>query len=195
MTTLICDGKGRGLVAQVTANNRLAVDSVAIRGEEDAIRAGQGWQIASGPVSFTSSTASAILYLQNTGELDLVLDRAVLVLGTATGGVGDWTFQTLRNPTVGTIIDNAVVAGISNSNHGNGQVPQALTFKGVQGDTLTDGSGAPLPIQQPQNRTVFPLGRRLPTGSSIGWKLTPPPSTTAATAVLVTHFYYDLSKI
>jgi hypothetical protein len=195
MSTLIQDGKGRGVLAQVTANNRLAVDSVAIRGEEDAIRSGQGWQIASGPVSFTSATASAILYVKNTGELDLVLDRAVLVLGTPTGGVGDWTFQTLRNPTAGTIVDNALEAGISNSNHGSGNVPQATYYKGVQGDTLTDGSGAPLPIQQASNRTVFPLGRRLPTGSSIGWKLTPPSGTTAATGVLVTHFYYDLSRI
>jgi len=194
---LINDGAGKGFIAQVSANQRLATDSIIITGEDDAIRRGEGWQIASGPVSFTSATASAILYVKNNGNLDLVLDRAVLILGTATGAAtgADWTFQTLRNPTAGTIITNALAAGVSNSNHGSSITPVADTFKGVQGDTLTDGTGAPLPIQQGENRTVFPLGRRLPTGASIGWKLTPPTSTTAATAVLVTHFYDDTSGL
>lgn len=197
MSTLISDGAGKGYIAQVSANRRLATDSIVITGEDDAIRRGEGWQIASGPVSFTSATASAILYVKNTGELDLVLDRAVLVLGTAVGANADadWTFQTLRNPTAGTIIDNALAAGVSNSNHGSGLTPRADTYKGVQGDTFTDGSGAPLPIIQSLARSTFPLGRRLPTGSSIGWKLTPPTGTTSATAVLVTHFYYDTSGL
>ena len=194
---LINDGAGKGFIAQVSANQRLATDSIIITGEDDAIRRGEGWQIASTPVSFTSATASAILYVKNNGSLDLVLDRAVLILGTATGAAtgADWTFQTLRNPTAGTIIDNALAAGVSNSNHGSSITPQADTYKGVQGDTLTDGTGAALPIQQSENRTVFPLGRRLPTGTSIGWKLTPPTSTTAATAVLVAHFYDDTSGL
>lgn len=195
--TLINDGSGKGYIAQVSANQRLAVDGVQITGEDDAIRRGEGWQISSTPVSFTGATQSAILYVKNNGSLDLVLDRAVLILGTATGAAAgaDWTFQTLRNPTAGTIVDNAVAAGVSNSNHGSSITPDADTYKGVEGDTLTDGSGAALPIQQDQNRTVFPLGRRLPTGSSIGWRLTPPASTTAATAVLVAHFYYDTSGL
>ena len=193
--TQLRDGKGNGFMAQVTANNKLAVDAVTARIEEDAIRSGDGWQIASAPVFFISAMESAILYLKNTGPLDLVLDRAVLIFGTPTNGTGDWTFQTLRNPTAGTIISNALGAGISNSNHGSQKLPDAETYRGIQGDTLTDGTGAPLPIQQQSNRTVFPLGRRLSTGTSIGWKLTPPTGTTSAIAVLVTHFYYDTSGL
>lgn len=194
---LINDGAGKGFIAQVSANQRLATDSIIITGEDDAIRRGEGWQISSGPVAFTAATATAILYVKNNGPLDLVLDRAVLVLGSATGAAAgsDWTFQTLRNPTAGTIIDNALAAGVSNSNHGSSITPQADTYKGVQGDTLTDGTGAPLPIIQNLPRSTFPLGRRLPTGSSIGWKLTPPTGTTSATGVIVTHFYYDTSGL
>ena len=194
MTLPIIDGTGKGYMARVTANSRLGVDAITLRGEEDAIRIGEGWQIASAPVSFTGSVSSAILYLKNTGELDLVLDRAVLVLGS-TDGTGDWTFQTLRNPTAGSIVTHAVAAGISNSNHGSNKTPIALAYRGVEADTLTDGTGAPLPIQQTQNRTVFPLGRRLPTNTSIGWKLTPPSGNTSCTAVLVTHFYYDTARL
>lgn len=199
MSTLIKDGSGGGYLAKVTAGNRLTTESVTVKAENDAIRIGDGWQIASGPVSFTSATQSAILYLKNSDAKALILDRAVLVLGTATGGSGDWTIQTLRNPEAsGTLVSNAVAAGVSNSNHGSSKIPDAEAFRGVEGDTVDlsgAGTGAPLPIQQASNRTVFPLGRRLEIGSSIAWRLTPPTGTTAATAVLVTHFYYDTSGL
>lgn len=192
--TFILDGKGKGYQAQVTANNRLGVDAVTIRGEEDAIRVGEGWQIASGLLTLTGSGETAILFIKNTSELDLVLDRAVLVLGSS-DGTGDWGFKTLRNPTAGSIVTNELAAGISNSNHGSGKVPQAEAFRGIENDTLTDGAGVTLPIQQTENRTVFPLGRRLTTNTSIGFVLTPPPGNSSAKAVLVTHFYYDTSRL
>ena len=198
---IIQDGTGKGYQAKVTSNNRIAVESVAITAEDDAIRIGEGWQISSGPVAFTAATQSAILYIKNEGTLNFVLDRAVLQLGSAVGAgaTDDWTFQVLRNPEqTGTIITNAVPAGISNSNHGSGLAPNAILFRGVQGDTVDlsgIGTGAPLPIQQQSNRTVFPLGRQLPTGSSIAFRLTPPAGTTSATGVLVTHWYYDVAGL
>lgn len=199
MSTLIKDGTGGGYLVKVTEGNRLTTESVTVKAENDAIRIGDGWQIASGPVSFTAATQTAILYVKNSDSKALILDRAVLVLGTATGGTGDWTIQTLRNPAEdGTIVTNALAAGVSNSNHGSSKIPDAVAYKGVQGDTVDvsgAGTGAPLPIQQSQNRTVFPLGRRLELGSSIAWRLTPPTGTTAATAVIVTHFYYDTSGL
>lgn len=194
MSTQIQDGTGSKRKLKVTSANRALVQSVVISEEDEAIIRGEGYQIVSGTQSFTGSTETGVLYIKNNDDRDFVLDRAVLILGS-TNGTGDWTFQTLRNPTAGTIVDNALAAGISNSNHGSAKQPRALSYRGVEGDTMTDGTGAPLPIQQTQNRTVFPLGRRLPTNTSIGWKLTPPSGNTSTKAVLVTHFYYDLSRI
>jgi hypothetical protein len=192
--SIILDGKGRGYRAAVTPDQRLRTESVSIDPEDDAIRVGEGWQITSAPITFTDASPSGILYLRNNGQLDLVLDRAVLLLGTSTGGTGDWTFQTLRNPgdyASDTLLTNGVTAGISNSNHGSQKLPDAEYFRGVPGDTLTGGTGAALPIQPQSNRTVYPFGRRLPLGSSVGFKLTPPTGNTNAVAVLVTHVYYD----
>jgi hypothetical protein len=199
MSDTLKDGTGGGYFAQVTQNNRLATESIVITGEDDSIRVGEGWQISSKPVAFTAATQSAILYVKNTDSRNFVLDRAVLVLGTPTGGVGDWTFRVMRNPeATGTIVTNALDAGISNSNHGSSRVPSGDIFRGVQGDTVDLAGlagGSPLPIQQTSNRTVFPLGRQLPTGTSIAFQLTPPGSTTAATAVIVTHWYYDVAGL
>jgi len=192
--TILVDGNGRGYSAQVTAQNKLAVDAVSTRAEEAAIREGEGWQIASGLVAFTGDASSAVLWFKNTGAADIVLDRAVLVLSSS-DGTGDWRFQTLRNPTVGTIVSSALAAGISNSNHGSAKLPDASVYRGVEGDTLTDGSGVPLPIQQSQNRVVFPLGRRLTTNTSIGFVVTPPPGNTAASAVVVGHIYNDTTGL
>ena len=191
--SIILDGRGRGYRAAVTPNQRLRAEAVVIDPEDDAIREGEGWQIGSTPVSFSSDAETGILYIKNLGAKDLVLDRAVLLLGTS-NGIGDWTFQTVRNPDDGVTNDlqtNAVSAGISNSNHGSAKTPDAEYFKGIEGDSFAGGTGAPLPIKQDQNRIVFPFGRRLPLGSSIGFKLTPPPGNSGATAVLVTHVYYD----
>lgn len=199
MSDTIKDGTGGGFFAQVTQNNRLATESIVITGEDDAIRVGEGWQITSKPVAFTAATQSTILFCKNLDSRNFVLDRAVLILGTTTGGVGDWTFRVMRNPEeTGTIVTNALEAGISNSNHGSEKTPLGSFFRGVQGDTVDVAglaTGAPLPIQQASNRTVYPLGRQLPTGTSVAFQLTPPGSTTAATAVIVTHWYYDVAGL
>ena len=200
------DGTGSSRRARITAENRLEVDSVTVSGEDNAIRVGEGWQIASAGsgapnISFTASQQTAPLYFSNTGELDIVVDRVVVILGTATGGTGDWLFRLVRNPTGGTIIDNAVNAGISNSNHGAANAYPGVAYRsltpvstGVAGtdfDTLTGGSGATQPLKQTIDRVILPVGRRIPQGFSLGCTLTPPTGTTAATALIVAHVFID----
>lgn len=197
MATIIQDGTGTGDRLRVTPFNRMLVQSVVITEEDDAISRGDGYQIASGPVTFTGANQTAVLYTKNDDDRDFVLDRAVLILGSAVGATAtaDWTVQVLRNPTGGTIIDNAVAAGISNSNHGSANIPTGLNYKGVESDTFTDGTGAPQPIKQSIDRIILPLGRRLPKGTSIGFRVTPPTGTTSATVLIVTHWWYDEDSI
>lgn len=200
------DGAGSSRRARVTQERRLAVDSVGVSGEDNAIRVGEGWQIASAGsgapnISFTASQQTAMLYFDNTGELDIVVDRVVVILGTATGGTGDWSFRLVRNPTGGTIIDNAVAAGVSNSNHGSAVAYPGVAYRGVTPvstgtagtdyDTLTGGSGAVQPLKQTIDRVILPVGRRIPRGFSLGCLLTPPSGTTAATALIVAHVFID----
>ena len=193
MATTIQDGTGTKLKLKVTNANRALVQSVVITEEDDAITRGEGYQIASGTQSFTGATETGILYIKNNDDRDFVLDRAVLILGSAVGAgsTDDWTFTVLRNPTAGTTITNESNAGISNSNHGSANTPNVDAYKGSEGDTITDGSGAPQPIKQSIDRIILPLGRRLPKGTTIGFKITPPDRTTSAKALVVTHWWYD----
>ena len=193
MATTIQDGTGTKVKLKVTSANRALVQAVTITEEDDAITRGEGYQIASGTQSFTGATETGILYVKNNDDRDFVLDRAVLILGSASGATSDqdWTFTVLRNPTEGTTITNQSPAGISNSNHGSANTPNVDAYKGPEGSTITNGGGAAQPIKQSIDRIILPLGRRLPKGTSIGFRITPPTGTVFTKALVVTHWWYD----
>jgi len=193
MSTTIQDGTGTKTKLRITNANRALVQAVTITEEDDAIVRGEGYQIASGTVSFTGATTTGVLYIKNNDDRDFVLDRCVLILGSAVGASSDqdWTFTVLRNPSAGTTITNQLNAGVSNSNHGSNNTPNAISYRGVEGDTITDGGGAAQPIKQSIDRIILPLGRRLPKGTSIGFRITPPTGVTSTKALVVTHWWYD----
>ena len=192
---LIHDGKGRGYSAAVDATNRLEVSSSTVEEERVSALAGTAFAISTGSVSFTSSTDSAILWVKNTSVSTLICDRVRVMLGTATGGTGDWTIRFVRNGTLGTVVSNALDAGITNVNHGSSVTPTGLFYRGVQGDTLTDGTSAPFPIKTGgDGQVLFEFGRILPTGSTFGIRLQPPAGTTAATAICILRTYYPVAQ-
>jgi len=195
---MIEDGKGTGLRAQVNSKNRLVTESVTFDREDDAISAEVGYQLTSGQVSYTSGgTPAGVFYMKNMEDVDVVLDRVVLMIGTATGATGDWFHRIIRNPTGGTLISNAVPGGISNSNHGSANLLNGGTdiYKGTESDTITGGTGVPLPVHVQSNRILFPIGRRIPKNSSFAIEITPPVGTTAAISVTVCHVFVDVNQL
>jgi hypothetical protein len=197
---MIEDGKGTGNKAQVNGKFRLVTESVTFDREDDAISSGVGYQLTSGPINYTSGgSPTCVFYFKNLEEQDVVLDRVVLMIGSATGAGAndDWSHRIIRNPTGGTIVDNAIPAGISNSNHGAAGILNGgeQIYKGVEGDTVTGGTGVPLPVQKENNRILFPIGRRIPKNSSFAIEITPPAGTTTAVSVTVCHVYVDVNQL
>lgn len=189
--TVIKDGTGTGYQVGVDESNRLQVKATTLDEERFSAGSGDSFAFSSNLVSFTAATDSAILWIKNEDSRPLVIDRARVMLGTVTGGTGDWTLRFIRNGTTGTVITNAVAAGVTNTNHGSSKEPIGDFYRGVQGDTLTDGTGAPFPIKSAgDGQLVFDLVRVLTTGASLGVRLQPPTSTTAATANVVLRGYY-----
>ena len=80
MGTTIQDGTGSKIKLKINAENRAEVQAIILDQEDDAIAKGEGYQIATGSITFTGSSASAILYVRNDDDIDFILDRAVLVL-------------------------------------------------------------------------------------------------------------------
>jgi hypothetical protein len=196
---MIEDGKGTGLRAEVNSKNRIVTETVVFDREDDSISDGLGYQIAA-RVVYTAASAGVpvgVMYFKNTEDVDVVLDRVVLMIGSVTGSTTDWTHRILRNPTGGSVISNAIPAGISNSNHGSANILNGGTdiFQGIETDTISGGTGAPLPIQQQSNRILFPIGRRIPKNSSFGIEITPPVGTTAAISVTVCHVFLDTNQL
>lgn len=192
------DGTGSGKKLKINRLNRLKADTVTFDREDDAIEAGAGYQITSGQVTYTTSgSATAVLYFKNDEEVDCVVDRVVLMIGSGDTS-GDWFHRIVRNPEGGTIIDNQVKAGISNSNHGSSNILNGNgdnIFKGVEGDTVTGGTGVPLPVQANNNRIVFPIGRRIPRGSSFAVEITSPTINSGSViAVSVAHVFLDINQ-
>lgn len=193
MATTIQDGTGTGQMLKINHHNRLLSEAVILTNEDHSIAVGNGYQISTNLVTFTGANASAIMFTKNNDDRDFVLDRAVLVLGTAVGATAtaDWTMEVLRNPTAGTIVTNALGAMISNSNHGSANTPDGLFYKGIESDTLTDGMGVTQPLKQSNDIVGLHIGRRLPKGTSIGFRITPPAGTTSATCNIIAHWWYD----
>ena len=189
------DGKGRGFIAGVDSTNRFEVSATTLTEEIFATYSGEAFGIGTSTVAFTAATQSGILYLLNNDERPLVIDRARVMLGTVTGGTGDWVINFVRNPTAGTIITNALAAGITNVNHGSNVAPNVTAYRGVQGDTLTGGTGGNFPIKSSgDGQIIFEFGRILTTGSSFGVLLTPPTGTTAANVFIQVRCYYPQNQ-
>ena len=191
------DGTGFGYAAKVDNTNRLEVAASVVDEERVAILRGEAWAVGTGLLQFTAANNAAVVYIKNDSEADLIVDRMRVMFGTATGGTGDWLFRIDRNPTGGTIIDNATAAGVLNINHGSSTTPQGLFYKSsvspIAGtpDTVTGGSGSQFPIKSTgENQLIIPAGRILPTGSSLALQVQPPAGTTSAYINIVTRCYY-----
>lgn len=189
------DGTGTGRKAGIDINNQLHAFAISESNVEDAVRKGNAYNINTGWIDLTSSTASGVLYFKNNespsnGESAISIDAIAIGLddqGT-TSGVSDIVI--LRNPTAGTIISNAVdVDSNVNRDFGSSNTLSSLAYKGVEGDTLTGGSSFDTFGQQPGTRAILDTNIILRKGSSIGITIDTQTSsgTTRAYVALILH--------
>lgn len=183
--TQIIDGRGKGFTARVNSDNRLFTFADSVPAGTIAAADKLMWSIATEDVTLTSDSASAVLYVQYTGDSKLVIPRLTFTVGASTGGSGNTTIEVLTNPTTGTIVSGASQATVTNRNFaGTSGSLSGSQFKGAEGNTLTDGSvlGALVtssvgPTFQDQNEFPYILEK----GNSIGFKITPPTGNTSQT--------------
>lgn len=173
----ITDGGGKGYSAEVDSENRLRVFSISEQEVYNASSLGNSYNFNTGVINLTSDSKSAVLYIKNNGDPDLILTQLSYSMGNSTGGTGDVLVTVLRNPTTGTIISNAVAMemGGVNRNFGSSKSLTTDSYKGAEASTFTNGDKIIESIidQSPTRVTVEVGGLVIPRGTSIGIDITP----------------------
>lgn len=173
----IQDGTGTNYKLKVDEKNRIRTFSVTEDESANASIEGDSYNANTGVITLTTSNKSAVFYIKNNGDDDLIIDTLFYLIGNSTGGTGDVLITVLRNPTTGTIIDNAVdmeMAGV-NRNFGSSKTLTADFYKGDEGNTFTNGVKVIESIfNQSPTRSALSVGALvIPKGSSIGVDMTP----------------------
>ncbi len=136
MPDTIKDGTGSGYLSKVDSENRLHTDAVTRTELQLSANFGRTWNVGTGNLTLTEATASAVMYIKNTGSKNLVIDLYVILAKASTGGSGDLIVEILRNPTGGTILSTPTSVTPTNMNFGSAASPVANIYSGVEGDTL-----------------------------------------------------------
>jgi hypothetical protein len=173
----ITDGGGKGYSAEVDSENRLRVFSIAEPEVFNASSLGNSYNFNTGVINLTSASKSAVFYIKNNGDSDLIITQLFYLIGNSTAGTGDVLVTVLRNPTTGTIISNAVAMEMDgvNRNFGSSKNLTTDSYKGAEASTFTNGDKIIESIidQSPTRVTVEVGGLVIPRGTSIGIDITP----------------------
>jgi hypothetical protein len=176
---IIENGVGDSKKARVDSNNNLHTFSVDRTAIQAATRKGNSYNLNTGLIGLTSATESAVLYFKNdeapvNGESSFVVDSIAIGIDNEGTTTGMSLITVIRNPTAGTIVDNATaVAMNANRNFGSSNTLSSTTlaYKGAEGNTFTDGTDIAQFLQSPGTRGFYTLDFELTKGSSIGVKI------------------------
>lgn len=185
----IKDGTSGSKTAQVTNNNRLAVAAVTQTLVELATELGDTYNVATNRVTLTDTAESAIFYLENQEDNDLIIDTIFINTTASTGTLsGQPTLRIYRNPSSGTIVTptptNAV---ITNRNYGSNKALVANAYEGLQGETLTGQTNildVPLPTRVAVSFVEFAIVVVLPKGAAIGISYEPQTGSTSVDVII-----------
>lgn len=190
------DGSGTGREAKVDALFRLNTNALSQPLSDHYVANGHAYNVNTGNVTLTSANESALLYLKNNEDEKIVVTAFIYLLGNSDQSGGDTLVQVLRNPTAGTIIDNAVAQVPVNRDFGSSNtLTSVLSYKGVEGDTLTDGTIAVESLFSAAGRQTITVPVVLEKGNSIGITYTPQTSNTSQTIQIAMAIYLDKDNI
>lgn len=174
------DGK-TGKTAGVDADNKLQTSSITETKSTFASLNGDLYNINTDTINLTSASASALLYVSNTDDLDWILTRVFYNAEVSTGGSGKFLAEVLANPTAGTLISAGTPITPHNLNFGSPKVLTATTLKGAEASTITDGDVRVTTIVPASGVRVLIAFDSIviPRGTSIAVRITPPTGNTS----------------
>lgn len=140
---IINDGTGAGYQLKINDHNQAETFS-EIRTEiaEISLTEGQAYVISTGFVAITTTASfSGILWIKNTDSegRNMFIEHIRLCASCSCTDMEAVQCVVYRNPTTGTLISGASSAYAANSNFGSANAFNGLAYKGVDGNTITNG--------------------------------------------------------
>jgi len=176
MSIIIQDGTGTKVKAEVSADNKLEVSSVGRTEQQSQSLAGKAFQIGSGIVNLTSASESAVLYLKNNENSDLLLTAINVTSTKQTGSsAGVFTAYVYKGPTglSASTSKNAV-----NNNFGSAITLDATIAAGQEGASVTNGTAIGAFYIQEAEFFNTDISWVVPKGTSIAISIIPGASNT-----------------
>ena len=176
MSEIIEDGRGSGIKAGVTPNHRMMTTGIDLNLTEAATESGDTYNLNSAETTLTTTGESALFYLKNLEETNLIITNIVVNIMDYAGTDGQPLLTVYRNPTGGTIVTGAAGCNEQNRNYSSNKTLTRDCFQGSEGKTLT-GADNTIPVYLPSTAIAtlvsFSPVVVLPKGSSIGLSWTP----------------------
>lgn len=173
----ITDGKGRGLAAGVSLNNRLLTLTVQESLFTYSAEEGDAYFAGSPLITLTDANESAILFLENNEDDLLIIENFFATAEASTGGAtNNFRLNFYKNPTS---ISSGTALDPLNQNFASSDTLECVAEYGAQGSAVTGGALAAtlsLPIESFNN---VPANLVLGKGSSVAITVTPPASNTS----------------
>ena len=178
----IKDGTGGGHSAAVTVNNRLKTTGLDLTLTEAATESGDTYNINSDETTLSTTGESALFYIENREDTNLIITSIVLNIMDYAGTDGQPILKIYRNPTAGTIVTDETAANQQNRNYGSSKTLVANCYQGGEGKTLS-GQDNSVTVYLPSTAAVtlldFSTITVLPKGASLGISYTPPAGVTS----------------
>lgn len=191
--TILEDGSGNGYKVRIGPSLRMATESVTETLEELSINQGNGFNIATPRITLTTTNESALFYIKNNDDRELILTTVFVNSSNSTGTLSNQPyFKVYRNPKTGTLIDNARLIEPINKNYGSKEIITADIYYGAEGDTIGGEDGI-IDIPMPP-RDVLPLAEFvvtviLPKGSSYAHTYRPSTGNTSVDIITGCNIY------
>jgi len=170
-------GSGVKIGMHVDKNEQAHVFALNRTVNQDAVRKGNAYNLNTGTIGLTSTTASGVFYFKNNespvnGESSFIIDALAIGIDNQGTQAGACIVTVVRNPTGGTLISNAVDVDMNqNRNFGSSNTLDSLVYKGVEGDTITGGSDIAIFYQNAGTRGYYTIDMEVPKGSSVAVKI------------------------
>lgn len=176
MAEEIIDGTGSGKRLRIDPNNQAHTVSITETATQDAVGKGNAYNINTGTIGLTSSTASGVFYFKNdeapvNGEAGFIVDAIAIGIDNQGTQAGACIITVVRNPTSVSFSTDVDMNQNRNFGSSNTLSTTTLAYKGAEGATITGGDDIAIFYQNTGTRGYYSIDFEIPKGNSIAVKI------------------------